>query len=141
MVPGAHKRLPNGILGLLCREHFPGLVRYAEALEPAYTYEHYVAAPDAEDETGRTYESVAERVMCEFWDFFKCAEGYEARAAKAAAKSFRGRISDMHYEARLQAIIDYCAVYEQRKVKKEDARLMHLTKEQYLKVPPRLVRQ
>ena len=67
MVPGAHKRLPNGILGLLCREHFPGLVRYAEALEPAYTYEHYVAALDAEDETGRTYESVAERVMCEFW--------------------------------------------------------------------------
>jgi len=40
----------------------------------------------------------------------------------------------MHYEARLQAIIDYCAVYEHRKVKKEDARLMHLTKEQYLKV-------
>jgi len=34
-------------------------------------------------------------------DFFKCAEGYEARAAKASAKSFRGRISDMHYEARL----------------------------------------
>ena len=67
MVPGAHKRLPNGILGLLCREHFPGLVRYTEALEPTYTYEHYVAAPDAEDEMGRTYESVAERVMCEFW--------------------------------------------------------------------------
>jgi len=67
-------------------------------------------------------------------DFFKCAEGYEARAAKASAKSFRCRISDMHYEARLQAIIDYCAVYEHRKVKKEDARLMHLTKEQYLKV-------
>ena len=67
-------------------------------------------------------------------DFFKCAEGYEARAAKASAKSFRGRISDMHYEAWLQAIIDYCAVYELRKVKKEDARLMHLTKEQYLKV-------
>ena len=63
-------------------------------------------------------------------DFFKCAEGYEARAAK----SFRGRISDMHYEARLQAIIDYCSIYEHRKVKKEDARLMHLTKEQYLKV-------
>ena len=67
MVPGAHKRLPNGILGLLCGEHFLGLVRYTEALEPAYMYEHYVAAPDAEDETGRTYESVAERVMCEFW--------------------------------------------------------------------------
>ena len=67
-------------------------------------------------------------------DFFKYAEDYEARAAKALDKSFRGRISDMHYEVRLQAIIDYCAVYEHQKVKKEDARLMHLTKEQYLKV-------
>ena len=56
-------------------------------------------------------------------DFFKCAEGYEARVAKALAKSFRGHISDMHYKARLQDIIDYCAVYEHRKVKKEDARL------------------
>ena len=29
--PGAHKRLPNGILGLLCGEHFLGLVRYADS--------------------------------------------------------------------------------------------------------------
>ena len=67
MVPGAHKRLPNGIMGLLCREHFPGLVTHVGAREPAYTYEHYVSAPDAEDETGHTYDSVAERVMTEFW--------------------------------------------------------------------------
>jgi hypothetical protein len=26
---GGHRRNPNGILGLLCREHFPGLVEYA----------------------------------------------------------------------------------------------------------------
>ena len=60
--------LLRGILWVPYRqEHFPGLVRYAEALEPAYTYEHYVSAPDAEDETGHTYDSVAERVMTEFW--------------------------------------------------------------------------
>ena len=35
-------------------------------------------------------------------DFFRCAEGYEERATKALAKSFRCRISDMHYEARLR---------------------------------------
>jgi hypothetical protein len=27
---GGHRRNTNGILGLLCREHFPGLVEYAK---------------------------------------------------------------------------------------------------------------
>jgi hypothetical protein len=31
-----HGRNPNGILGLLCREHFPGLVEYAAMTGPAY---------------------------------------------------------------------------------------------------------
>ena len=35
--PGEHKRKLNGILGLLCRQHFPGLVMHAGVLEPAYT--------------------------------------------------------------------------------------------------------
>ena len=67
-------------------------------------------------------------------DYFKVEEGYETRAPQVLAKSCRKRITDMHYEARLQAIIDYCAIYELWKVKKQDARLMHLTREQYLKV-------
>ena len=44
---GGHDRNPNGILGLLCREHFPGLVEYAGVTSPAYTFDHYVVAPDA----------------------------------------------------------------------------------------------
>jgi hypothetical protein len=40
----------NGILGLLCRTHFPGLVDYAGKREPAYTFDHYANAPDAEAE-------------------------------------------------------------------------------------------
>ena len=67
VVPGAHKRLPNGIVGLLCREHFPGMVHYNEKYEPATTYEHYLAADDAQDATGHTYDSVAERIMHEFY--------------------------------------------------------------------------
>ena len=42
MQPGEHKRKPNGILGLLCKEHFPGLMMHAEVLEPAYTWDHYI---------------------------------------------------------------------------------------------------
>jgi hypothetical protein len=40
----------NGILGLLCKTHFPGLVDYAKKREPAYTFDHYANAIDAEAE-------------------------------------------------------------------------------------------
>ena len=43
-------------------------------------------------------------------------------------------MKDMHYEARVQAIIDYYAQYRGMKVKKEEARTMNLTQEQFLKV-------
>jgi hypothetical protein len=38
---GNYRRPPNGILGLLCREHFPGLVEYAGVTGPAFTFDHY----------------------------------------------------------------------------------------------------
>jgi len=40
----------------------------------------------------------------------------------------------VHYEARVQAIITYCTRFEQRKVKKEVARNMRLTREQFLQI-------
>jgi hypothetical protein len=43
---GGHARLVNGILCLLCRQHFLGLVEYAWKTEPAYTFDHYAVAPD-----------------------------------------------------------------------------------------------
>jgi hypothetical protein len=42
---GGHGRNPNGILGLLCREHFPELVEYAGVTGPDYTFDHYAVAP------------------------------------------------------------------------------------------------
>jgi hypothetical protein len=42
---GGHDRNPNGILGLLCREHFPRLVEYARVTGLAYTFNHYAIAP------------------------------------------------------------------------------------------------
>jgi hypothetical protein len=63
----AHKRHVNGILGILCREHFPGLVEYAGVTEPAYTFEHYAVARDAPDRDGRVFPNKAERVKQELW--------------------------------------------------------------------------
>jgi hypothetical protein len=42
---GGHRCPPNGILGMLCREHFPRLVEYAGVTGPAYTFDHYTVAP------------------------------------------------------------------------------------------------
>ena len=64
---GGHGRNPNGILGLLCREHFPGLVEYAGVTSPAYTFGHYAVAPDAVDRDGRQFNNKAERVKQELW--------------------------------------------------------------------------
>ena len=43
-------------------------------------------------------------------------------------------VKDMHYEVRVQAVITYCADVEKRKVGKDVARNMFLTREQYLRV-------
>jgi hypothetical protein len=50
---------PNGILGLLCREHFPGLVEYAGVIGPAFTFDHYAVAPDAVDWDDRCHTRVS----------------------------------------------------------------------------------
>ena len=53
---GAHNRKPNGILGALCREHFPGLMEHAG-----------VRVVDADDREGRNFGTKARRVVGELW--------------------------------------------------------------------------
>jgi hypothetical protein len=64
---GGYCRNPNGILGLLCREHFPGLVEYTEVTGLAYSFDQYAVAPDAVDRDGREFNNKAERVKQELW--------------------------------------------------------------------------
>jgi hypothetical protein len=64
---GGHRRNPNGILGLLCREHFPRLVEYAGVTGHTYSFDHYAIAPDAVDWDGRELNNKAERVKQELW--------------------------------------------------------------------------
>ena len=42
-------------------------------------------------------------------DFFKCEEGYEAKADAVANKAAKKLVKDMHYEACIQAMIQYHA--------------------------------
>jgi hypothetical protein len=67
-------------------------------------------------------------------DFFRCDAGYEARADVVATTSCKKLVVDMHYEARIQAIITYHGSVLGEKVTKPQARTMSLTREQYLQV-------
>jgi hypothetical protein len=62
-----HGRKPNGILVLLCREHFSELVESAGVMSPTYTFDRYTVAPDAVDQDGREFNNKAERVKQELW--------------------------------------------------------------------------
>jgi hypothetical protein len=57
-----NKRNPNGILSLLCREHFPRLIEYARVIGPTYSFDHYTVAPNAVDWDDREFNNKAEQV-------------------------------------------------------------------------------
>jgi hypothetical protein len=65
-----HSRNPNGILGLLCKEHFPGLVEYVGVTGPPYTFDHYAVAPDAVDRDDIEFNNKVELVKQELWVSF-----------------------------------------------------------------------
>jgi hypothetical protein len=62
---GSHGHNPNAILGMLCREYFPGLVEYTRVTGLAYTFDHYAVARDAVDRDDREFNNKAERVKQE----------------------------------------------------------------------------
>ena len=64
---GDHTCVVNGILGLLCKEHFPGIVLHAGKEEPAWYFEHYYSAQDQVDSLNRVFDNKSERVKHELW--------------------------------------------------------------------------
>jgi hypothetical protein len=67
-------------------------------------------------------------------DFFRCEAGYEARVNVVATTSCKKLVVDMHYEARIQAIVTYHGSILGERVTKQQARTMSLTRDQYLQV-------
>jgi hypothetical protein len=67
-------------------------------------------------------------------DFFRCEAGYEARADVMATMSCKKLVVDMHYDARIQAIVSYHGSVLGEKVTKQQARTMSLTRDQYLQI-------
>jgi hypothetical protein len=67
-------------------------------------------------------------------DFYRCEVGFEGRADVVATNACRKLVTDLHHEARVQAVITYHASVLGQKVNKKDARTIYLTEEQYLQV-------
>ena len=67
-------------------------------------------------------------------NFFRCVDGYEGRADVVATMYYKKLVMDMHYEARIQAIITFQTSALREKVRKKDAKTMSLTWDQYLHV-------
>nr|CAB3472403.1 unnamed protein product [Digitaria exilis] len=110
-------------------EHFPGMVQDAGKYEPTFHFKHYYSAPDQRDTLGRAYNNKAERVKAELW----------VRAERNAHRACQKLLHDIHYEARLQAIVYYHAHYERQKVTKKQAVTMTLEREDFLKAWEKMV--
>jgi hypothetical protein len=57
----------NGILSVLCREHFPSIIEYAGVTSPAYSFDHHVVVPDVVDRDDMIFNNKAEQVCQELW--------------------------------------------------------------------------
>ncbi|TVU25284.1 hypothetical protein EJB05_27776, partial [Eragrostis curvula] len=137
IVPGDHKRLPAGILGLLCKAHFPGMVPLRDGgEEPALTWAHYKRVPDVPDEDERDFRTVADRVVGELWDFFRVEPEYRDRAVRWAYDACPKLVTDMHHEARVQAVRSYYAKFLGTNIDKKQARTIWPSEEEYGKVIP-----
>ncbi|XP_066323174.1 uncharacterized protein [Miscanthus floridulus] len=104
VLSGTPARTPASILGVLCRKWYPGIVQLSKepvVREPASNWDRYALVTDD------TYRNKQERVLAEFWKYFKAEEGLEAQADRVAAVACRKYVTEMHHHGRVQAHIDY----------------------------------
>jgi hypothetical protein len=67
-------------------------------------------------------------------EHYRCEDGYEQEAERVLENACKKLVHDMHYEVRIQAVVNYYHEHESTKLVKADARKKTLTKEQYMKV-------
>jgi hypothetical protein len=66
--------------------------------------------------------------------YYRCDEGFEARAKAVLTKACKKLVVDIHYEACVQTIVTYHRSIFGKDVKKPQARSMTLTRDQYIQV-------
>jgi hypothetical protein len=66
--------------------------------------------------------------------YYRCEERFEARAEAVLTKACKKLVVDIHYEARIQAVVTYHRSILGEDVKKPQAKSMTLTRDQYIQV-------
>ncbi|PUZ42522.1 hypothetical protein GQ55_9G589200 [Panicum hallii var. hallii] len=143
---GGKRRNPNGVVTVILKECFPGLVNFNGRTEPPWTWEHYAAAPDAPDEDGVEYSNCLERVEERFWQYFRWATDPEDTEAEKTKKEhdarrvlrnvIKKRVSQMYYEERKTAVVFYYARVKKEKITRTQACGIRLTETQYMQAIP-----
>ena len=65
--------------------------------------------------------------------------GHEAKAEKVLTRMAKKLIHDMHYEARVGCVVKFYAIHRNTRLKKKDARDIHMSRAQYLKVASHII--
>jgi hypothetical protein len=63
---GVRTRVPNGILGLLIRNYYPGIVKYKGKDVPACNWRHYNVVPEPASSGGQPINAL-QQVVEKFW--------------------------------------------------------------------------
>lgn len=91
-------RVPNGILGLLIRNYYPGIVKYKGKDVPACNWRHYNVVPELASSGGKPI-SALQQVEEKFWQYFKWANGTEVEAKRVVRNVIKNLIPQAIYEA------------------------------------------
>jgi len=67
-------------------------------------------------------------------DFFRVDDEFKDRATVVANTACRKLVTDMHYEARIQAVVYYYRKFLKVKLTETDARNMRLTRAEYIQI-------
>jgi hypothetical protein len=67
-------------------------------------------------------------------NYYKLEEGMKAVAELVITKACTKLVVDLHYEGRLQCIINWHRAILREKITKDDARTLQLTRDEYIQV-------
>ncbi|KQK06214.1 uncharacterized protein LOC112270886 isoform X2 [Brachypodium distachyon] len=125
-------RLPNGVIGCIVRERYPGMVKYKGSNQHAENWRHYAVAPDPLGEK----QNLLERISADFWARYRWKDGFEAHAQLVVNNVIKKEVQQLIYSARIHAVLDYFKKFRGIKIVAQEARAKYLSQEEYMKVMP-----
>ncbi|KAI5016138.1 hypothetical protein ZWY2020_005989 [Hordeum vulgare] len=125
----------NGVIGILLKEHFPGMVTFpgeGNVLEVARTWEHYKACEDVGTFNNIEVHNKAEWVFAEIWDFYRCKDGKLEEAQVNVNIHCKKLVRNIFYYVRIIAVHSYKAFNGYKMATKTPATKIFLTEEEYM---------